>query len=138
MPVSVRACAVIRAIQKMRSFRCLSVHNREYPFRLKRPVWLVPEWVWGLCSLHGPQLFVRAQLSPILRITICKILNKQCGKATAVERVLYLPYVIPDLGKLLQKIESRRKRSKSHNIQKHKDSTFISIFICILKSLPYP
>src|ERR1700685_1761798 len=92
-PVSFHACAVIRAIRKMRFFRYLSVHNPEYPCRLKQPGWPVPEWVWGFCSLHGLQIFVRGLLSPVLRITICIILNKKCGKATTHERVLYLPYV---------------------------------------------
>src|SRR5580692_11641783 len=93
MPVSVHACVVTGVKQRKRSFRFLFVHSPKYLFRLKQPGWLLPEWVWELCNPHGLQLFVRAQLGPVLRITMYKLLNKKCGKATASYRVLYLPYV---------------------------------------------
>jgi hypothetical protein len=54
-----------------------------------------------------------------------KILNKKCGKATDLERVLYLPYVTLIWGNSAENRKGRRKRSKSNNIQKYKDSIFI-------------
>jgi hypothetical protein len=54
-----------------------------------------------------------------------KILNKKCGKATASDRVLYLPYVTLIWGNSAENRKGRRKRSKSNNIQKYKDSIFI-------------
>jgi hypothetical protein len=57
-----------------------------------------------------------------------KILNKKYGKATAAGRVLYLPYVTLIWGNSAENRKGRRKRSKSNNIQKYKDSTFIGLF----------
>jgi hypothetical protein len=54
-----------------------------------------------------------------------KILNKKCGKATAADRVLYLPYVTLIWGNSAENRKGRRKRSKSNNIQKYKGSIFI-------------
>jgi len=72
--------------------------------------------------------FVRAQLGPVLRITMYKILNKKCGKATASYRVLYLPYVTLIWGDSAENRKGRKNAVKASNIQKYKGSIFISIF----------